>query len=376
MCVWQHPYYSNIPLQDTFSLLPVYEFFMKTKIFIPCLISFLSLGLVWWFWLPPSQAWLERHYSQQLYRHISRVISPLVAALPFSLSSLLLIILPLAWLIFSLYSWRQRFFSSWTLTTLLALLLLASSFLFLWGGNYQRQPVAEQMDLAEIQNEDVAVAFAYVLLEQVQQHAPSQALTAQAEREAIHAVSQALHTLVAELQGSAPTIPHDVKRLPAGTLVRWQSLGVMSPWLLEPHVDSALPAPYLIVVAAHELAHSAGYAQEADADMLGMLAALRAKNSDAQYAGAFYALGKLLPALPAAVQEDIHAQLPAISQQQRHAYQQMFSDYPQAEFLLKLQARAYDGYLRSQGVKGGIASYRRSITLLLRAYQQGDIFQP
>lgn len=337
--------------------------------FLIILNGALLLGLVLWFSGLVSTPWVERYYSRGFYPWLSRWLAPVVNAVPFSLSSALLLLLLLIFLLFTIFMLRRKALVLWALSSLSAVLVLATSFVLLWGAHYRRASVEVQFELTESIRDNSAERLAWVLLEQLQQHASP--ISENEMQAAIAAISQSLHTIVQQRQQHPPILPSQVKILPKGTLFRWHSSGVMSPWLLEPHVDGALPPVYLIAVAAHELAHSAGYAGEADADFLGMLAALQAKNPQARYAGALYALQRLLPHLSETTQAEIRAAFPAQVVAQQRAYRQVWQHYPPFPILADIQQRAYDSYLRSQGVEAGLADYGRSIHLLLQAYQQG-----
>src|SRR5690606_28706821 len=77
-----------------------------------------------------------------------------------------------------------------------------------------------------------------------------------------------------------------VKTVPPGALLTVGFSGVVSPWLLEPHVDPAFPPAALTVVALHELAHTAGFAREAEAEAVALLAGLGCDDPAAAYAAA------------------------------------------------------------------------------------------
>ena len=78
------------------------------------------------------------------------------------------------------------------------------------------------------------------------------------------------------LHGYAPTLPRRVKKLPPGTLLFFGRSGSILPIFLEAHADGAMHDAWFLRTAAHELAHVAGFSGEADADVVGFLAGLRA----------------------------------------------------------------------------------------------------
>src|SRR5690606_23036149 len=113
-----------------------------------------------------------------------------------------------------------------------------------------------------------------------------------------------------QFQRPAVTIPTRVKAVPRGWLLRFGFAGVISPWLLEPHVDLALPPSDALAVALHELAHTAGFAREAEAEAVALLAGLRCDDRRVRYAAALRAASSLAYELPTAERESYLARWP------------------------------------------------------------------
>lgn len=168
-----------------------------------------------------------------------------------------------------------------------------------------------------------------------------------------------------ELSAFAPGVrlPQRSKRLPPGWLGSLGVAGVISPWTLEAHVDGGLPAWARASVSAHELAHLAGFAGEADAELLGLLAALRSDHPHARYAGALRAWASLPAtvrtpsALPARAEEDLRALREALTSR-RDAWADP-------------AWRLYDLWLRGRGQEEGVTGYAIGPRLLARAAEAG-----
>src|SRR5690606_5910164 len=77
------------------------------------------------------------------------------------------------------------------------------------------------------------------------------------------------------------------------SMLRFGFSGFVVPWLLEPHVDPGLPTAALVGVALHELAHSAGYAREAEAEAVALVAGLSCEDPSARYAAALRSAASL-----------------------------------------------------------------------------------
>ena len=81
-------------------------------------------------------------------------------------------------------------------------------------------------------------------------------------------------------------------------MLRFGFAGVAAPWLLEPHVDAGLASASALAVSLHELAHSAGFASEATAEAVGMVAGLECADRRVRYAAALRLASNVAAALP------------------------------------------------------------------------------
>lgn len=339
------------------------------------LLGALVIGLsMWWLVSSPSQMGVEALYSRNLYPAFATIIVPLTNSFPASLAAFLLLLLPLLWLLGLRLSWRRRSGTgAWLLkslwSTAVAAALIYLLFVGLWGANYQRLPVEALFALPDtLPIQDDLLMLSDTLMATIQENATAP----RREDAALASVAQAMRVLVFEITGVTPTLPERVKRLPAGSLIRLGSAsGVASPWTLEPHVDGALPDVSHVGVGAHELAHIAGYAGEADADFVSALAGLRAEDGFARYAVAIRLWRAAVAQLPREARENYYEQLPNRAKRDLVAMAEPFERYRPPRFIAELQRRSYDRYLKIQGVEAGVADYSRIVNLLIAAQQKG-----
>jgi hypothetical protein len=160
-----------------------------------------------------------------------------------------------------------------------------------------------------------------------------------------------------------PTVAGTVKSLPAGWMLRFGFAGVVNPWLLEPHVDAGLPTAAGLAVALHELAHTAGFAREAEAEAVGLLAGMSCGDERVRYAASLKAASSLSGLLTPLARESYLARWPAVATADEAAATEASQRYlsPRAA---DLAARAYDTYLGSQGAEGGMDDYGRAATIV------------
>ena len=321
-----------------------------------------SLLLAWWV-LPVVQG----AYTRQLYPAVTRLLVPVTSLFSFSLSAVLVPVVLVGLLIGIGMTFGSSRRMVWVRRGLLALLLAYGWFVLAWGGNYNREPVEAllvlpQQPVAEEEVLELTQYFAEVIAKNV---------------DSPRDVPQALASVRASLLGELATygltgvrLPATVKMLPAGTLLTFGYAGVISPFTLEAHVDSGVTDTTKVSVGAHELAHVAGFAGEADTYLVSTLAGLKAENAFARYSIALGMFDRASAQLPAETRQALIDALPTVAQADYWAIQGAKRRYYRPALAHPLSG-VYDTYLRSQGVSAGLSDYGRVITLLVQAREKG-----
>lgn len=333
------------------------------------LAALLFLAIILWNVAPPSPAWIEEAYSRNVYQTIANILVPITNSVPFSISAILLIVIPILWLAWTVWSFRQRRFLRWLWRTVVLAGILYAIFIVNWGINYGRESIETQLDLPK---ESFAESDLQNLVDTLSTMIQG---NANAERNVIEARASLRASLIETVEtitGRTPTLPTWVKSLPAGTLIRTgNASGVISPFTLEPHIDGALSEAYSLAVGTHELAHIAGYAGEADTDFIAALAGLNAADAYARYATALKLWNDAVRQWPEPQRTEAIAALPQLAREDLQAMYEPFQRYQLPAWVQNLQGSLYNRYLTSQGVEAGIQDYSRTTTLLLAAQRKG-----
>lgn len=161
------------------------------------------------------------------------------------------------------------------------------------------------------------------------------------------------------------TIPDRVKALPAGWLLRFDFAGVNNPWLLEPHVDAGLPAASALAVALHELAHTAGFAREAEAEAVALLAGMSCADVRVRYAASLRAASSFAGELSPDARESYLSRWPAVATADAAAAAAATARF-RSRTASELMTGIYDVYLTSQGAEEGLDDYARALTIVAR----------
>jgi hypothetical protein len=238
-------------------------------------------------------------------------------------------------------------------------------FLAAWGLNYAREPLESVVGYEPSRVTDTALrALADRATTAVNAtYADGHAAGFPEPQDAPPALVAAFHDVERELGRPRAITPSRPKRTLLAPFFRAAGVdGMHAPFLLETLLNPDLTPPERPAVLAHEWAHLAGYAPEDDASFVGLLAALGA-DPGSRYS-AWLALF-----------DDVVGQLPRDDQR---AHVARLAPGPTADrraIAARLQSlnatvsraswETYDQYLKAQGVREGVQSYRRVVQLLL-----------
>ncbi len=324
-------------------------------------------------------ALVERFYSNGLYPKLQSLLAPVANSIPFAFIDLFIIALALglpAW-------WARRLMKAGrgrrlkTLGRLAFNTAVAASIAFLifqllWGLNYARKPLAAKLDFDEERLTPEAIrGLKRLAVERLNaEYAEGRAAWPNEKdwREQLH---WSFDQVTSEL-GNARSIKAEA---PKSSVLNFYLAatgieGFMNPFGYEVILDSeALPfeRPFLL---AHEWAHLAGFADEAEASFVGLLACLRSDSAAIRYSG-WLALYQFTPWPVTASTEDMQQALrfdppprplPEVIADLK-AIRERVSRH-RNNFLSRAQWFVYDGFLKANRVRAGIGSYGRVVRLI------------
>jgi Zn-dependent protease with chaperone function len=329
----------------------------------------LAAGL---FVVPLPPALVERYYADGVYPSLQGHLTAWSNTSRFSLFDVLVgtiaVVLFIAWGRWLHRAWRTRTLRP-VLRGLLTTIVLSSAlylwFAGAWGLNYSRTPIdaAIGYDASRVTPAALRALAGRATSELNRLHAA-------AHREGFPEIGdvpaplvRALHEVERRLGRPAPTTPGRPKRTLLAPFFRASGVdGMHAPFLLETLLNPSLTPPERPAVLAHEWAHLAGYAPEADASFVGLLAALRG-DAPTQYSAWLSLFDHAVGQLPAGERRAIMMQLAPGPTADRLAIAARLDD--RVEVVARASWDTYDQYLKSQGVAEGVASYSRVVELLL-----------
>lgn len=322
----------------------------------------------------------EQGYSRGLYMLLRQVLHLVFGYLPFAGIYLLGLVL----IIGGIRSARKLYIQegSWIQKTGKASLGVVNfagfvlfAFYFLWGYNYSRLPVEQQLglrleplskaeitELLEVQTADLLQLRATLPVGPV----TADMLGGTLEQELRESLEKTLveHAFPVHARVRARWIR------PAGLFLRFSTAGLYLPFTGEGHVDPGLAPIQWPAVMAHELAHGYGFGDEGVCSFWALLTCRVSANPYLRYAGALSYWRSLATAYrdydPKGFLQ-LRDQLPEAVIGDLQDIRKAMERFP--DLVPRLQYRVYDAYLKSQGIGEGMLNYDR-VLLLMAAYDR------
>jgi hypothetical protein len=323
--------------------------------------------------LVPIPAWVvDEFYSRDMYPWLQRWSTTFTNVLPFAMLDVILIVTIVAvgyraMRLFNVARQRGVIDALWEAVRRIVRAVSIATLLFLWawGFNYRRLPlesalkggVAEQPTVEAL---NIAFGDAAALASRLRPQVQTEGR--------LHSIGLALKDPMNVALQSLSREPLHVPGQPKYSLVltpffTWSGVtGMMNPFGHESIVLSDLLPFERPFVLAHEWAHLAGQADEAEASAVGWLACMKGDPTLA-YSANLFLIGETLAALPessrasltARLDPDVRGDLEAIEIRRRQ----------ERPVVQKTASAVYDEYLRANRVADGTASYGRALRLIL-----------
>src|SRR5579864_4948803 len=332
----------------------------------------------------PVPAWtIDRFYARDAYPILQGVVTTMSNAIPLAVLDLLLLALALVlvrWAVrgvrltrtrgarLALWDVFRRLVRTASIVTLL--------FLLMWGLNYRRtsleaslhlaapRPSADDLQSAVLEANDLAgrlqsslVTTGALSFDDVVRRlpVPFRAALRQLDRPPLSVPGRPKYSLVLTSYFTAAGIDGMIDPLALESVVHPDLLPVERPFVL-----------------AHEWAHLAGAADEAEASAIGWLACMKG-DPPLAYSASLYLIGEAGSSLPRDRWRAVALRLdPAVRRDLDAIARRVQREQPVVQ---RTAARVYDTYLKANRVGDGVASYSRALTLILSPTLRGAFAQ-
>jgi hypothetical protein len=323
--------------------------------------------------MPWPEWFVEGAYSRGFYPRWQHILTGISNVSRFAIVDILLVgvALYLMWLaIRFVRRTKERGIgsASWELARRLVRTsaILALIFLFNWGLNYRRTPLEETIR---------GGAPAIVTTDEIRALAERSVAGTHDTRPADSSVDRSYHSVAARLAGPfqqalkqvGMQIPSTVGRPKVSVILtpfytKAGVTGMVNPFVLESIVHPGLLPFERPMTLAHEWAHLAGFADEADASAVGWLACTLG-DPDLAYSAHLSVVLEAASAMPPAIWRELR---PRLDKGVVEDIAELRKRLEKQEPVVRDTAfKVYDRYLKSNGVEDGVRSYSRMLRVLV-----------
>lgn len=348
---------------------------MKKKYILPL---FLLLQIIVLRILALFPDWIERYYTNGIYRVVSRTERLLLGWIPFSFGDVLYavaIVLAIRWI------WKNRktFRAQWK-DQVLKILSVVSVFYFLfnlfWGLNYLRVKLPEKLNISTRYNNAELLDFTKKLIAKT--NAIQMQITKSDTARVVFPYSQqqVFDKTLSGYESLSKTNPRFYYSQPSvkASLFSWPLTymgfgGYLNPFTNEAQVNDRLPMYGFPMTAAHEMAHQIGFASESEANFVGFLASVENDDLYFQYAGYATALKYCLGNWEVRDEKVLEQLLETVNPGVRKNFQDSRDFWESYETFIEEGFKIfYDNFLKLNQQEG-LDSYNRFVDLLVNYYR-------
>lgn len=356
-----------------------------------CLLPAVLAAALYWL-LPLFPRFTEYVWVRGVFRILSYPLTLFMSLFPFSVTELVVVLgIPAVAVLLVVFivrlirhadrrriAGRGARFTVWCLS--LALLL----FMVMDGGNFSRLSATELFGLREGSYD---AAFLQAVTADLAQKA-STAREAVAEDEngcmqlsaSKAATLRAADDCYAALRSTFPFLQSGVRRVKAVTLSHLWSYtgytGVYCPWLSEVSINTDVPVSEWGHTAAHEIAHTMGFAREDACNFAAYLACISSDDPDFIYSGYLAAFTYCANALHGYDTAAYRSVLSTLSDGVRRDLVQRSSYWKQFSGQVMDSSQSFnDAFIKANGVESGILSYDEMVSLILQYYDTYGLLQ-
>ncbi len=329
--------------------------------------------------LPVS--YIEENYSRGFFLRIREWMDSIVPEIPFP-PFYFFFLFAFAGIIFSfrhfrgLYSFRRKLlYSLLSFANLIGFIVF--SFMLLWGFNYKRIAVEEQLELntdpielenlkSHIEDQTHIIAEMRKSLFRVSDYSPQSPVTSE------HSPLWLEDLMRESLEGVLEKYDYptngrvNIRELkPEGILFRFNSSGIYLPFVGEGHIDAALHPLQKPFVMAHEMAHGYGFGDEGTCNFWAYLACIHSNDLFVRYVGHLtywrYLASEWKRNEPEEYQK-FRDELPEGIVLDLNTINENLKKYP--SFFPQTRDFIYELFLRSQGVDDGMDNYNKIVPMV------------
>lgn len=348
-------------------------------------ILIISSILIKWVSLYPD--WIERNYTYGIFQVISKTQRFLFGWLPFSIGDffyafLVLVILFRTFMFFKLLFQKRltrKYFASGLQQAIFFFLFVYVFFNLLWGLNYNRRGVAQQLGLQvkkySLADLDTLTSVLQNKLNEYAVFVTKKQRDSLDKKQRLFRESSSAYQFAAEKFSFLKYHPRSIKSSLFSLLGNYLGFqGYYNPFSGEGQVNTTVPRFLEPFVTTHEIAHQVGYARENEANFVAFLACHSYPGAGFKYSMYFdmynYAIGEIRQrdtALAKSFQQKLHPQVISDIKEFRDFYRKYKNP------IEPIIMWGYGHFLKANNQPAGKESYNEVILWLVAYYKKFGI---
>jgi hypothetical protein len=358
------------------------------KIFIKFIVLLLlPLGTILIFLSSTRPDLVEKFYSEIVYPPIGIMLSKASGILPFSIAELIVILVPIAFVIYTAKTFINSFFQrsinilrilKYIINILVIISIGFFVFLGIWGLNYYRMPFASIIGLeVKPASVDELESLCSSLIERANELRSSVSVNAAgnvdipgSSRDILKNCKKGYEAIVHKYPVLAGNYG-DPKAVLLSSLMNYTGIcGIYFPFTGEANVNVSIPESTLPSTASHEMAHQRGFSREDEANFISYIACTAHPDVNYKYSGVLLALANSMNALHKSNQASYLKLTKGYSEEVLHDLNELNKFWKQYEGPVeRTSERINNTYLKANNQKDGVKSYGRMVDLLIAEYR-------
>ncbi len=334
-------------------------------------------------WLGSHPEWVETYYSKGLYVAISQFFRWSFGWIPFSVGELLyttLVLLAIGYLIK-----KRRHIKARPFHFLRNVLLVVSVFYFtfhlVWGLNYYRRPIAENLAIQDSITGPELDELTKQLIVKTNQLQLELTGDSTAMVQVPYNKNEIFEKTIQGYQDLEQKLPFlqyhrpSIKKSMYSAVSSYLGIGgYLNPFTNEAQVNALTPEFRFPVISGHEIGHQVGYSAENETNFIGYLVTMQHKDPYFQYSAYAYALSHCLSNIARTDEEAFKKWYAQVNEGTKKNYQELRDFYERYENPFEpIFESIFSTFLKANNQADGIQSYGRVVSLLVGYHKKYPI---
>ncbi|QQL48917.1 DUF3810 domain-containing protein [Mucilaginibacter ginkgonis] len=332
----------------------------------------------------PAPNFIERFYSEGLYKGVSSILHFLFSWVPFSIGDIFYIAVIVSSVIAVIVTIRAAIRKNFWLAgkTLFRLVisteLLIIVFYLFWGLNYSRPPAAELLSLQDTSYtlSDVKNVTGMIIDSVNKTRSRINIADLETSDDSIYTTSAEAIRNIAPISSKFKVYLPAVKSSLLSPLLNYMGTsGYFNPFTGEAQVNRLMPVFDKPFTACHEMSHQMGFGREDEANFVGYLAGVNSKNELLKYSAYYEATIEFLRYLHRRDTTSYKLLKSMLSDAVKHDLKTDSLYWTRYSGPLgDMSGRFYDSFLKANKQPAGLRTYNRMIRLTMSWYKKRGIY--